>query len=273
LVTGAAEITLAWDANDEATLTGYRVYYGTRSRVYHSSIDVGNATSCAVSNLKNGTVYFFAATAVDSYGLESDYSNEVTVAFGPDGTPSVPGPSGSSPPAGGQETTAPTGDTGTVPGGTGSIPADTGSIPADTGSVPGETASVVAASGSGGGGGGGGGGGCFIATAAYGSYFDPHVMILRSFRDTYLLTNDTGRAFVRWYYAVSPSIADTIRQKPLLKALVRMSLLPAILFGYLSLVTGLLPAIAILLFGCFGLVAATRSCRPFFTRRVPPGDR
>ena len=40
--------------------------------------------------------------------------------------------------------------------------------------------------------GGGGGGGCFIDTAAYGSYMEPHMMTLRSFRDEYLLSNKLG---------------------------------------------------------------------------------
>ncbi len=59
-------------------------------------------------------------------------------------------------------------------------------------------------SGGGGGGDSGGGGGCFIATAAYGSYLDPHVQILRNFRDEYLLNNRPGRVFVRLYNHYSP---------------------------------------------------------------------
>jgi hypothetical protein len=46
-------------------------------------------------------------------------------------------------------------------------------------------------------GGGGGGGGCFIA-AAYGSLMDPHLKVLRDFRDRVLLNNSVGRRFVKF---------------------------------------------------------------------------
>ena len=75
-------------------------------------------------------------------------------------------------------------------------------------------------------GGGGGGGACFIATAAYGSYQEKHVLTFRQFRDNYLLTNAPGRLFVRTYYRYSPPMADFISRHDHLRALVRCCLSP-----------------------------------------------
>lgn len=91
----------------------------------------------------------------------------------------------------------------------------------------------------------GGGGGCFIATAAYGSYLDPHVNILREFRDEYLLKdmrlevgglrlkipNILGKTFVDFYYRTSPPIADFIAEHEILRSITRVLLLPLIGFG------------------------------------------
>lgn len=52
-----------------------------------------------------------------------------------------------------------------------------------------------------------GGGGCYIATAVYGSYDDPSVLVLRQFRDEKLNRSTLGRVFIRTYYAISPSLA------------------------------------------------------------------
>jgi hypothetical protein len=76
--------------------------------------------------------------------------------------------------------------------------------------------------------GGGGGGGCFIATAAYGSYMADDVMVLRKFRDEYLLTNSAGRAFVRSYYKYSPSVASIISKHDTLRSGTRVVLTPLV---------------------------------------------
>lgn len=69
---------------------------------------------------------------------------------------------------------------------------------------------------------------CFIATAAYGSYLDPHVDTLRAFRDEHLLDYEMGRAFVAWYYDVSPEIAAYIAEHESLRFTTRIMLTPVV---------------------------------------------
>ena len=51
-------------------------------------------------------------------------------------------------------------------------------------------------------------GGCYIATSVYGSYDCPEVWTLRRFRDNVLVKTWLGRAFVKTYYAVSPTLVE-----------------------------------------------------------------
>lgn len=72
---------------------------------------------------------------------------------------------------------------------------------------------------------------CFIATAAYDSPNDSSVLLLRRFRDEILLTNAPGRAFVDFYYRISPPIAEYISHNGLLKFIVRLLLTPFVGFA------------------------------------------
>lgn len=81
---GTGSVTLSWNpptTNTDGTLltdlAGFRIYYGTSSGNYTSSIDVGNATSYTVTNLPVGVALYFALTAYDSFGYESEHSGEV----------------------------------------------------------------------------------------------------------------------------------------------------------------------------------------------------
>lgn len=86
LFAGTAQ--LSWTApttNTDGTplnnLAGYKVYYGTASRNYSQSANVGNVTTYTIPNLTDGTTYYFATTAINSAGVESGYSNEVSKAL------------------------------------------------------------------------------------------------------------------------------------------------------------------------------------------------
>jgi len=72
---------------------------------------------------------------------------------------------------------------------------------------------------------GGESGRCFIATAAFGSPLDPHVRVLRSFRDNYLLTNAAGRLLVGLYNGVSPPVASFISRHESAKTAARWALI------------------------------------------------
>jgi hypothetical protein len=91
------------------------------------------------------------------------------------------------------------------------------------------------------------GGGCFIATAAYGSYWESHVMTLRQFRNEHLLTNKLGTKFVEAYYKYSPPIAAYIAEHDGLRSVVRVGLAPLVGFGWIAMNYGMVSALLILI--------------------------
>lgn len=74
----AANVTLAWNPSPSGGVSGYRVYMGNRSGSYTNILSAGNSTSITVSNLQVDTTYFFAITAFDAIGRESEFSNEIS---------------------------------------------------------------------------------------------------------------------------------------------------------------------------------------------------
>jgi len=115
-----------------------------------------------------------------------------------------------------------------------------GSITTNTWTVTAITPTIILPS-------GGGGGGCFIATAAYGSYIEKHVMVLREFRDHFLVTSPVGKVFVGLYYTYSPPVADFIANHDTLRAFVRWSLIPLVGMSWLALHLGPTTTIALTL--------------------------
>ncbi len=68
-------ITLAWDRNPEPDIAGYNVYYGIISGEYVRMETVTDPT--AIIGVKGGRTFYFAVTAYDTNGMESELSKEV----------------------------------------------------------------------------------------------------------------------------------------------------------------------------------------------------
>ena len=71
---GKVSVTLAWDASPNPEVTRYRVYWGPSQRTYTNYLETPQ-TSATIAGLR--LPQYFAATAVDDRGLESEYSAEV----------------------------------------------------------------------------------------------------------------------------------------------------------------------------------------------------
>ncbi len=67
-------------------------------------------------------------------------------------------------------------------------------------------------------------GACYIATAVYGSYDAPEVLLFRSFRDRVMLRSWWGKPLVRIYYFCSPPLAKRLKNMPRINGLVRRGL-------------------------------------------------
>ena len=71
--------------------------------------------------------------------------------------------------------------------------------------------------------------GCFIATACYGDYDAPEVLVLRKYRDHHLSDSIAGRSFIRIYYLISPFFAKLIENSDRTKSIIRKQILNRII--------------------------------------------
>jgi hypothetical protein len=67
---------LVWNSNQEPDLAGYNLYQGGESRTYTNRTTLPAVTTNRLGRLRSGT-YFFAVTAFNTSGAESDFSNEL----------------------------------------------------------------------------------------------------------------------------------------------------------------------------------------------------
>lgn len=262
------KVTLAWSKNLAYNITGYKVWYGTASGSYTSSVSVGdvNTIDLTTATLTANQKYYFSVRAIDGNSHESLDSTAVSGAIDTL-PPSIPGNPAAAIGDGRLYLSWPasTDNESGVKGyrvyygtSSGSYPnsVDIGNATSyelaglinntvyyiaisaldnagnesaksiEVNEAPQKIRGIAGLKNS---------GGCFIATAAYGSYEERHVKLLREFRDRRLLTNSMGSAFVALYYKTSPPIAQFIVDHPWLKPVVRTGLLPVIAFAWLLL--------------------------------------
>ena len=218
-------LMVSWTTSPGAT--GYRIYYSTadfddanRPGTF-LDVDGNNTTSTIVIGLSNGTQYAVAVAAL----AQNRIFAAVTAVVDP-GVAAAAGSDNESPYS--DETSQPFG-----PLQVSGISNKVQDFPEPFSPYPDFEISM---------------GGCFIATAAYGSYFAPQVQVLREFRDRYLMSTAAGRGFVAWYYRHGPTGADFIDRHPWLKAPVRLLLLPLLMIAAFLVYTPPAAQLALLVF-------------------------
>jgi hypothetical protein len=73
------QVELPWEASPSPYVKSYNAYWGTASRTYTSMTTVAaDQLSMVIPLLSAGVTFYFAVSAVDVAGMESEFSNEVT---------------------------------------------------------------------------------------------------------------------------------------------------------------------------------------------------
>ncbi len=206
---GDSLLKLHWSltVTPPANLAGYFVYYGVNQGGPYNGAgspkDAGNNTSYTLTGLTNGTVYYIIVKAYSAplfyIAVKAKDTSGNTSDFSTEVTDILTDPK--------TESTGSSNEVHEFPEALAPFP-----------DLPDQ-------------------GRCFIATAAYGSPWEPQVKILRSFRDEYLKPYDWGRRFIAWYYHHSPPWAQYLNEHASLKPIVRAALIPAVAVASFFLAT------------------------------------
>ncbi|HXC62456.1 MAG TPA: fibronectin type III domain-containing protein [Nitrospiria bacterium] len=227
---GNQELILSWSTplpSGFNIVTGYNVYYMEQGGSTWTKISVGNVNSYTLTGLTNGTTYDVKVTAVASpmYFINVTALDDYTTPHESHLlVPDVSAPINCSIPS----CESPGSNTAT------NSPQPIAPFP----DLPDQ-------------------GHCFIATAAYGSQWEPQVKILRAFRDEYLEHYNLGRRFIAWYYHASPPWAQYLNEHVWLKPMVRVVLIPAVGFAYFFVTATGTERLLIFLLVALGLIGGT----------------
>jgi hypothetical protein len=75
---------LSWQAptknvdGTSASISGYKIYYGTASKNYSQNVSVSGASTLQRTIVLTPGTWYFAVTAIDTKGGESSKTNEVS---------------------------------------------------------------------------------------------------------------------------------------------------------------------------------------------------
>ncbi len=69
---------MAWNASTSTNIASYAIHYGNTPGQYTVKTNVGNVNFAVIPNLMPGLTYYFVATSIDTQGLESPVSVEVS---------------------------------------------------------------------------------------------------------------------------------------------------------------------------------------------------
>jgi len=79
----AFDVRIIWDASTSQDIVSYNIYRSLQSGTYTASNKVGTVGRDVLeyvdSNLDKGNVYYYVITAENDGGIESDYSDEISV--------------------------------------------------------------------------------------------------------------------------------------------------------------------------------------------------